>query len=217
LYRARFAFAFLFAIFGERAAGQRLAFSCAPDWLAPSLTQADLVTRFGNDNVVTDSILRGEGEFERGTVLFPRDVSRRVDIVWQDSLGLRWPEFVRIRGDSSAWRGPSGVHLGTTLRVLERVNGKPFRLAGFGFDGSGFVTSWAKGALEHPGAPGCSFRVNLEPTVRSPQNRVWYNQLRGDREFSSAHPAMRALNPRVIQMELLFPPMKKPSSEGKPE
>jgi hypothetical protein len=37
------------------------------------------------------------------------------------------------------------------------------------------------------------------------RQRELYKQVTGDRIFSSAHPAMRALNPRVDELLLAFP------------
>jgi hypothetical protein len=50
--------------------------------------------------------------------------------------------------EKSLWRTTYGITQGTTLLELERINRKPFRLAGFDFDYSGTVLSWESGLLE---------------------------------------------------------------------
>jgi hypothetical protein len=97
-----------------------------------------------------------------------------------------------------------GICLGTTLKQLEQINRKPFRIAGFAFDYSGTVISWSQGALEQElDSPGRVI-LRLEP----PQDQ-WqqpdYRSVLGDRSFSSGHPAMQRLNPSVYQLIWLIP------------
>ena len=79
-------------------------------------------------------------------------------------------------------------------------------MAGFAFDGSGSVMSWAKGRLARARGAPCELRAMLDPVLRSPADHAWYKQVQGDREFSSAYPAMHALNPHVIQLTLSYVP-----------
>jgi hypothetical protein len=152
--------------------------------------------------VRTDSIDLGEGFFTLGTVIFPRDASKRVEIVWKDSVAQRSPQSVRVHLGASVWRTPSGVAVGTTLRELERINGGPFRLFGLAFDGSGVVFSWA-GRLATPADAPCRFGAAVSDVDASSDSlKGYYRQVLGDREFSSGHPAFQHLNPRVSEMWL---------------
>jgi hypothetical protein len=159
---------------------------------------------WGNKNVVPYDVDLGEGETEPGTELFPADPLRRADILWKDSIEKRGPKSVQISGAKSLWRTVHGISLGTTLKQLEQLNRKPFRLAGFAFDYSGTVLSWSGGALEQElGSPG---RVILRLDCSQDQaQQSDYESLLGDRAFSSELPAMQRLNPTVYQLIWLFP------------
>jgi len=183
---------------------QILTFSCGSTF-PPDVDVEQLRQRFGVANVSTDSIHIGEGQYLKGTLLFPDDSTRRVEIVWEDSVAQRSPSLVRIGGRRSAWRTPTGLTLGMTLRAVEQANGRPFRILGFGFDGSGFVTSWSDGSLaDRPDSP-CRTHARLGPDETSRQTHPEsYRQLIGDREFSSSHPAMQALSPLVNEIQLRY-------------
>jgi hypothetical protein len=164
-----------------------------------------LAQRYGAGNVSTEAVSLGEGFVSTGTVLFPTDSTRRVEIAWKDTAGQHMPLFVRIRGDSSAWETPQGLTLGLSLLDVERLNGRPFQLFGFAFDGSGFVSSWSGGTLDGASSATCSMRARLDPTVEGPEAEQWFQQLQGEKEFSSDHPGMLALNPRVVEVLLRYP------------
>src|SRR5262249_17585108 len=52
-----------------------------------------------------------------------------------------------IHGSASDWTAPHGLKLGMALEDVEKANGKPFKLSGFGWDYGGLVVDWNKGAL----------------------------------------------------------------------
>lgn len=187
-------------------------FSCAT--FSPDENQDDLAARFGTENVITAPILGGgaEGEYNEGTVLFADSSDSRAEIFWKDKAAKRKPEWIRVQGEQSRWRSPAGVVLGTDLQTIERLNRRPFRLAGFGFDGAGAVLSWAGGRLEMPRGSDCELRIWLRPKdsaddpLRLATKQRLANQVAKDGNYSSSHPAMQALNPRVYKMILLYHP-----------
>jgi hypothetical protein len=191
------------------AADRRLAFSCTA--FAPNVSEADLRARFGAEHVQTALVPWGgaEGDYNEGTVLFGKDSDAKLEIFWQDRAQKRHPGWVSVRGDRSSWRTPAGIAIGTGLRALEGLNGRPFRLVGFGSDVSGTVMSWSDGRLTAQDTTECRVRLRLrvawETTQdgRSPQYRQ-LQQLMGEREFSSGHPAMQALNPSVYELFLQY-------------
>ena len=162
-----------------------------------------LAERFGAAAVAKGDIYLGEGFSEVGTILFGQSERDRVEILWKDVFGQREPRSVRIRGQGSNWRTPTGVSLGDDLRRIERLNGRPFRLAGFGWDYSGTQLSWAGGRLERPPSASCSTRARMRPE-QTKDTQDWYRQVIGYREFSSGHPAMQTLNPVVYEVWLDF-------------
>jgi hypothetical protein len=185
-----------------------LRLACDSASFPPTISADELVRRFGAQNVTSGSIYLGEGQSELGTILFAGNSEKRLEILWQDTAGKRFPSFIRVQGTGgSLWTTAEGITITTRLRTLERLNGKPFRLAGFGFDGSGSVMSWSEGKLARSGGAACEFRAGLMDVGRDATDRKLSGQVMGDREFSSAHPAMQTLDPRVDRLYLRFKPM----------
>ena len=187
---------------GDAAAQAARVLDCESNFPATA-SAAGLADRFGAANVVNAEISVGEGLYEKGTVLFADSADDKVEIIWKDAEGLRLPRVVRIQGESSNWSTRSGLSLGDDLRTVERFNRKPFRLAGFSWDYAGTVLSWSGGALEGAAGAACVVRVRLAPD-ESADNVQWRRQVKGDRAFSSAHPAMKALNPRIYEIWLEY-------------
>ena len=180
----------------------------APRWLVDSIPAGDLVhasddeaalvSRFGAANVRRDTLWLAEGEHVMGTVLFPGDVQRRVEVVWSDTARRAKPELVRVNDDSSRWRVVPGVGIGTTLAELERQNGRSFKLLGFGWDYEGTVSSWERGRLDS--LWGGAIMLRLRPPPDPPVDAE--RQVQGDREFTSSNPAMQRLAPRVYEIRI---------------
>jgi hypothetical protein len=159
------------------------AISSRTDWEA-------LRRRFGAANVTDGEVPLGEGETEPGTILFGKDRRKRVEILWKYPKNT--PAHAQVYGEKSEWRTVRGITLGTTLKRLEELNGGPFKLAGFEWDYSGTVTSWEGGKLERDLE---SINLRLEPSRKASDEDV--TQVAGESEFSSQHPIMQKLNPRV--------------------
>src|SRR5262245_57087950 len=100
-------------------------------------THEQRVHVYGDSAVRAARIELGEGETAPGTVLFPNDSVRRLEVLWQDTITRARPARLILRGEESRWQLPGGISLGTTLRELERRNGREFTLAGFGWDYGG--------------------------------------------------------------------------------
>ena len=61
----------------------------------------------------------------------------------------------------------AGISLGTSLRELERANGGPFRLVGFGSDVQGTILPWQSERLGGATVDGCRVRIRLAPDWRT--------------------------------------------------
>ncbi len=192
-------------VVGAASGSEAWVLSCEGPFGQP-ITRDELVRRFGHAHVADEPLWLGEGFWERGTVVFPDSSKLRVEILWADTLAERAPRIVRVRGGESRWPGPLGVTLGMDLRAVERAYRRPLRLTGFGWDGEGTVVSWEGGALQAPDSSSCRFRLRfgLERAEGAATARL-VREVEGDRVYSSAHPAMRALNPRVVAMWLEYP------------
>ena len=84
---------------------------------------------------------------------------------------------------------------------MEAFNRRPFLLAGFSWDHSGTQISWRDGRLAAAPSSPCNVRVVFaEPAETPPFSR----QVLGAGRFSSGHPAMQALNPRIDRLWLAY-------------
>jgi hypothetical protein len=156
--------------------------------------------RYGSQSVAQTRIELGEGETAPGTVLYPGDSLRRLEIIWRDTLARQGPARLILRGHQSRWQVARGISLGTSLQDLERLNGRPFTLAGFGWDYAGVLISWNGGSLDSALA---EVKLYLDPGPAQSESAP-YSQVLGDREYSSSLPAMQQLNPRVAQIFVDF-------------
>jgi hypothetical protein len=161
---------------------------------------AELRRRFGAQNVEQTRIELGEGETAPGTVLYPRDSLRRLEIMWRDTVAQQEPARIILRGSQSQWRVARGISLGTSLKDLERLNGRPFTLAGFGWDYAGVLIGWNGGSLDSALA---GVKLYLDPGTAQSESAP-YSQVLGDKDYSSSLPAMQQLNPRVGQIFVDF-------------
>ena len=170
------------------------------DFITPESSEKDLAQHYGASVVKSQRIDIGEGETAPGTVLFPSDSGRRMEIIWQDTVKRARPARLILRGGRTRWSLNGGVSLGTSLPELERLNGGPFKLAGFGWDYSGVVYDWSRGRLDSllPGV-----KVYLDPGPKAYESAP-YKQVLGDTEYSSDLPAMHQLSPAVYQIFVDF-------------
>jgi hypothetical protein len=168
--------------------------------VTPASSEADLKQQLGPTAVRSTRIELGEGETTPGAVLFPDDSLRRAEIIWHDTVSRSRPARLILRGSRSEWKVGQGISLGTSLRELERLNGRPFTLAGFGWDYAGVITEWGGGTLDS--ALG-GVKLYVDPGPAQYESAA-YSQVLGDRDYSSSLAPMQQLNPRVAQIFVDF-------------
>jgi hypothetical protein len=171
------------------------------------MTLDELTARVGFRNTREADIPLGEGETEPGTLAFPDDSLLRLEILWREPApdeGLYdVPREVRLRGQTSFWRTAEGITLGTTLRELERLNGGPFSLSGWGWDYGGTVYHWDGGALDAE-LRGVFLRLGGGDWDRLSAQAA--AQLDGDEALSSAMQAVQQVNPAIVEIRVVFDP-----------
>ncbi|MHB1297191.1 MAG: hypothetical protein ACYC0B_01580 [Gemmatimonadaceae bacterium] len=79
--------------------------------IGSGVTHEMLRKRLG-DSIVVVRALPEAGGTVNGTVLFPNDSMRRLEILWHDELRER-PAVLRVRGSASHWRLHPGIALGS--------------------------------------------------------------------------------------------------------
>ncbi|WP_407529295.1 hypothetical protein [Methylobacterium oryzisoli] len=172
-----------------------------------SMDEAALVKRFGRENVVSAVLDGAEGSTERGTVLYPKDPARRLEVYWHDADKRRRPSSFAVKGRSE-WlvRGPGTarptIGLRASVAEVEEANERPFTLTGFGWDMGGYASGWKGGRLDAmPG--GCFVTVRFNPDPKARDRDV--AKVSGDKQFGSAAPGIRAVKPVVSVLTLDWP------------
>ena len=156
-------------------------------------TEADIKALYGEEQVEYRSVYIGEGESQPGIAVFP-GTPNELEIVWDIAAATGNPEFIRISKENTDWRTVQGVTVGTSLEELERINGRPFSLYGFGWDYSGLANDWKGGQLNS------YLIIALEPADWEKAGP----EVSGDRTFSSDDPKVRALGAKVASMVVTF-------------
>ncbi len=180
------------------------AINCTGVW-APTTSEAALVRQYGRANVVRGPVYVAEGAETRGTIVFPNDESRRVEIVWRDTRQQKRPEWIRVPA-GSRWATLSGIHNGTPLTDVEKLNGKAFQLSGFDWDFGGMVTDWRKGALAKLSVP-CRLQLRFDRTIpdrATAAQRRAADATSGDRNLLSSSPDLRRFPVQVDEIVIQY-------------
>jgi hypothetical protein len=179
--------------------------------ITPRTSRADLVRFFGDKNVEDSEVVVSDGGREPGTLVFAAEPDATLAVLWADDnpdLGVL--SVVVCYGskqpDKCRWHTAEAIGFGTTLKALEHLNGRKFKLNGFDWGSGGLVTSWEGGRLERLAAP-CgrvTLRLDPAPGPASDERSDLIEQLEGDGEFWSSAAPMQALNPAVDHIGVSF-------------
>lgn len=181
--------------------------------ITASTTHRSLAALFPGGKVVDDEIELDEGMLSPATFVYKDAPSRQLAIVWNGKSAQAHPQKIFIcmvrRHGPCEWRAPNGIGVGTRLHELESINQHAFTMAGFGWDYGGNVTSWDGGALRKWDA-GMSVVLTMDAD-RLPNGRrsisltdQEIHTIQGDHPVSSAAPAMRKLDPKVVGILFRF-------------
>ncbi|MBX9778123.1 MAG: hypothetical protein K2Y71_27385 [Xanthobacteraceae bacterium] len=150
---------------------------------------------FGPDNVTFTDVEGPENTKIPASVLFPRDPTRRLELLWNNTTSRSGTQVIVINGKSN-WTAPRGVKLGAPLAAVEKLNGKPFKLTAFGADGS-TAADWQEGQmLKLQG--GCKIGMRFVADARAPQEAR--AELASAKELLSSDANVRALRPTVAEI-----------------
>jgi hypothetical protein len=171
---------------------------------APDSSHQALESTFKEQNVTFTEIEGGQGGTKLlGSVLYPNDPKRRLEVFWQDESQRANVRLIAING-RSGWRGPKGLHLGLTIAAVQKINGKPFTLSAIDQDGATTVTDWQEGALASlPGGCNVGMRFAIDPKA-SEQAR----SAASAEGFTSTDKALRAVKPKTAEILIGYPPAR---------
>jgi hypothetical protein len=162
-------------------------------------TREAVLAAYG-DSARVDSIHLIESMMAEGVVLFPDNPRRTAYVYWDQENNPKTPAFIRIiSGDTPSagadWKTDSGFGIGTPITELEKLNGKPFDIYGFGWDYGGAVTDWKGGNLAGKG-------IHLYFTIGESDN---FDKISGEKVLSSNDPELLKAMPRVATLEFHIP------------
>ncbi|MGY3264265.1 hypothetical protein [Lysobacter sp. HA35] len=153
-------------------------------------TYDTLRERYGDAAIAHETLHGAEGAEAPGWVLFPKDATRRIEVHLDEKA--EHPSALYVR-KPSVWTRADGVRTGITTVELERLNGRPFEFAGFGWDYGGVVTDWKGGKLSNDG------RFVGPVTLCEPSDSPDDYPI-GDADFMSDLPIVRKLPPTVCEV-----------------
>jgi hypothetical protein len=157
-----------------------------------------LAETFEAKNIAYTEVEGPGGSKLMATVIYPKDPKRRLEVLWNNDASRSDLSVISINGQST-WVAPKGVKLGMPVAALEKLNGKPFKLAGFDWDDGGSVRDWMGGALATlPG--GCGVGMKLAPDPKTPGDAR--GRVSGDKDFLSSDPLIRATKPTIEEITL---------------
>lgn len=175
-------------------------------------TEADLIATFGKENVEYKSVPGAEGMETNATVVFPNDPAKSLTIFWWDEDKRSRPAAVTVQADYAAdpdgndpwkrdilWQTGEGLKIGSTVAEVEKANGKPFKISGFGWDYGGFAIGWEGGALDVETRNGCNLLVRF-----APQGETTPEGALGDVELMSDSKEVAGSNARVTEFSISY-------------
>jgi hypothetical protein len=174
--------------------------ACSNGAFAKNSGHLRLAQAFGVHNVDFTEVSGDDGSTLMASVLFPNDPKRRLEVLWDDDVERSGTRMIVIDGQST-WSAQKGVHLGLPLAVLEKLNGKPFRLMGFEKGGMAIVSDWNGGALALL-TDGCKVGVQFKADPKVAAGVL--DAASSDKEFVSSDPTIRAAKPVVGEIIVAY-------------
>lgn len=109
------------------------------DDLLKIASEEALIKKFGKGNVIRGFDLDDTTlETSPISMLFP-NTKNEVRCRWRDNISFKNLSGISHYGYTSEWKTSEGIALGTTIDILEKLNGEPFTFNAFGWDSEGQV------------------------------------------------------------------------------
>ncbi|NJN29323.1 MAG: hypothetical protein HC824_01745 [Synechococcales cyanobacterium RM1_1_8] len=158
----------------------------------------DLAQLFEPARLVDGEASLGEGITQPSTTV---DLGKRQSftVVWADA---RRQQIVEVRELGPDWHTPEGIHVGLSLKELERILG-PFQIYGFAWDHGGTVLLDERRLAHYRDKLFIQLQPSQTQVRRNPQA---FQSVLGDELFPSSHSSLEQLNPVVDQMVVRLEP-----------
>ena len=151
---------------------------------------------YGADNVKVETVYSEGTPTGKSLVIFP-NTENRIDLFFNtDESNFIQASF---SGLNSEWKAPMNLKIGMPLNDLIKINNKDFTIFGFGWDYSGSLNSWDGGNLDNIGV---SVTMKEDVNSKSYQNQSLYNQVLGDKSFSTSNNIIKGLGLTVSEIRI---------------
>ncbi|QIF01332.1 hypothetical protein [Roseimicrobium sp. ORNL1] len=150
-------------------------------------TLSELQTAYGPKNVKATDLPGVEGETIKGAIVLG-GTDREMHVIWDPENPEK--EALEVELVGKAW-DLEGLKRGATLAEVEKANGAPFKMTGFGWDMGGYAL-FEKGKL--------AGKVMVRFTSTGPQS----DDIQGDRQIPSTHAGLRAAKPVVEKVSIFL-------------
>lgn len=154
-------------------------------------TRKELAGLYGAKNMADTDYPIGEGETVPGTIVFPGS-PREATVIW--APGKKNEEVDRVVVSGEQWLLPEGIRPGDGLEEVEKINGGPFMIYGFGWDYGG-VGYFKGGNLDR------KVQIRFRPSTEEGPD---YQTVLGDSLFNSSDQSMRAVDPRIAEVAVVL-------------
>ena len=150
---------------------------------------------YGKGNVLDERICGPEcADSFNVTTVYPGS-NKAFTVYWEDSFYHRKIMMIRCFEAGAPYHTADGLKLGSTLREVLQVNGKPITFTGFGWDYGGTITALNHGKLE-----GGNIRFNIDLVNENGDHGLY-----GDQEFSSGDPKVQKYLDQIRVSEIFLP------------
>lgn len=146
------------------------------------MTLFGLKMLFGGGKVKAAELPGPEGTTIDGAKMF-EGTDKEIEIIFNPEGDEKEIEDIRIIG--KGWKFENGLKLGMSLIEVEKINGKPYTVLGFGWDYGGYA-NFEGGKLEGT----VSIRFDVEPQAMA-------DAISGDQSVPSTHKVLRAAKPKI--------------------
>jgi len=163
--------------------------------ITSSTTKSALNKLYDKGNIREYVVFSYEGFDIKGTEVIFDNTADNITIEWND--GNLTPKIIRIKNPNSNWKTKEGVGIGSTIKEVEKANGKPFTIYGYEIDAylAGTVKNWNSGNLQ---GLNLQFKITKEIPVEV------YMKMMGDRGILSNNPLLEKAGLQVENITVGF-------------
>jgi len=163
--------------------------------ITSSTTKSALNKLYDKGNIRETVVFSYEGFDIKGTEVIFDNTADNITIEWND--GNLTPKIIRIKNPNSNWKTKEGVGIGSTIKEVEKANGKPFTIYGYEIDKylAGTVKNWNSGNLQ---GLNLQFKITKEIPVEV------YMEMMGDRGILSNNPLLEKAGLQVENITVEF-------------